>query len=92
MKNESLGSLVDNDGGSDFLFVLDFGVSDVDSVGEEDGAAVLSGGVVGQHDFDFDSHDSLFEEDVADGDVHIVVSGLSSVHHVSTQLEISTLG
>ncbi len=83
MKNESLRSLVDYDGGSDFFFLLDFRVSDGDGIGEENGASVFSSRVVRQHNFDFDSHNSLFEEDVADGDVDIVVAGLTGVNHIS---------
>ncbi len=75
--------MIDDNWGSDFLFFLYFGVSDCDGIGEEDGAPVLTSGVVWQHDFDLDSHDALFEEDVADGNVYVVVTGLAGVHHVS---------
>ena len=74
--------LVDN-GGSDFFFFLDLGLVDGDFIGEEDGASVLSGGVIEKHDLDKNTHNSLFEEHVSHGGVNVVHSGLSGVHHIS---------
>jgi len=63
---------------SDFLLVfVSLGVVDDDVIGDRDFNSVLALGVVGLHDLYLDSHDSLLEEDVSDGDVDEVQLGLT---------------
>jgi len=77
---------------SDFLLVfVSLGVVDDDVIGDGDFNSVLSLGVVGLHDLYLDSHDSLLEEDVSDGDVDEVQLRLSGADHVSL-LELHGLG
>ena len=83
--------LLGNDGVSQFFFLLLLGLMDSDFIGEEDWASVLSGGVIRQHDLHQDTDDALFEEDVSHGFIHVVHSGLTSVHHISL-LELDALG
>jgi len=83
--------LAGNDGVSHFFLFLLLGFVDSDFIGEEDGATVLSGLVIRQHNLDQDTDDALLEEDVSHGFVHVVSSGLTSVHHVSL-LEFDALG
>jgi hypothetical protein len=63
--------------------VVNLGVIDDDDIGHGDGATLLSCGVIGQHDLDLDSHDSLLEEHMSNSRVDIIVLGLTSGDHVT---------
>lgn len=65
------------------FFFNNFGVVDGDLIGKDDFATILSSGIVGHHDLDFNSNNSLLEENMSNSYVNVIVSRLSSVDHVS---------
>ena len=68
----------------EILFLEVLGFLDDDLVGEDlVDASDLAGEVGGQHDLDLDSHNSLLEEDVSDGDIDEVSHGLSGRDEVA---------
>lgn len=79
---------------SDFLFVFDdLRLVDDDIIGDGGLDSELLSWIrfVGKHNLNLDSHDSLLEENVSDGDIDVVVLGLTSADHVSL-LEFHGLG
>lgn len=65
--------------GADLDGGLGLGVDDLDKVGHGLGGTLLSLGVVGLEDLDLDTKDTLTEENVTDGVVDVVASGLTGV-------------
>jgi len=74
---------------SGIIFLL--GVVDGDVIRNWVGWSVGTSWVVGEHDLDLASHNSLLEEDVSDGDIQVIQLGLSSADHISL-LELHGLG
>ena len=72
-------------------FVVNLRVIDDDIVRHRNGYSLFACGVIGQHDLDLDSHDSLLEEHMPDSLVDIVILGLASGDHVAL-LELHALG
>jgi len=70
-------------GGSNFFFRLDLNFVELNDIREKNRTSVLSCNIIGQHNFDFNSHDSLFEENVSDSFIDVIVSWLTSVDHIT---------
>jgi hypothetical protein len=64
------------------IFIL-LRISDFDNIGEWVSNTEFTGRIIGQHDSDLDTHNTLLETDVSDGNIHIVKSGLTRVNHIS---------
>lgn len=64
---------------------------DDDDVGKGLGGTELTSGVVGKHDRDTDTEDTLAEHDVADSSVNVVVNRVTRLDHV-TITELHGLG
>ena len=77
--------------GSDFDGGLWLGLDEGNGIREVLGGTLLSQGVVGLHDLDLDTQDTLTEEDVSDGVVDVVAGGLTRVDH-ETVGELHRLG
>lgn len=77
--------------GSDLDDTLGLGLGDLDIVGEVLGGALSTGGVGRLHDLDLDTEHTLSEEDVSDGVVNEVTSGLTRVDHEALS-ELHRLG
>jgi len=78
-------------GSSDFgFFIIFLGVSDIDVIGEDGLNTSLTGGVLGKHDLDLNTHNTLLEGDVSDGNIQEIELGLTGTDHVSL-LELHAL-
>ena len=77
--------------GSDLDGGLWLGLDEGNGIREVLGGTLLSQGVVGLHDLDLDTQDTLTEEDVSDGVVDVVAGGLTRVDH-ETVGELHRLG
>jgi len=70
-------------GRSDFGFVFDLGFSDFNDIGKDSLDTSSTSGVVGKHDLDLNTHNTLLESDVSDGDVQEIELGLTGTDHIS---------
>lgn len=61
--------------------LLLLGLKEGDGIGEGLGGTQLAGGVITLHDLDLDTKDTLSEENVSDGVVDELLSGLTGVDH-----------
>lgn len=66
-----------------FFFVVVLWLSDFNSIRERSLDTESTSGVVVEHDSDLNTHNTLLEENVSDGFVHVVKSGLTSGNKVS---------
>merc|ERR1719238_2572300 len=50
-------------------------------IGKRRFGSVLAGGIVWQHDFDFDPEDALAEQDVTNGSIDVLLRRVTAVNH-----------
>jgi len=68
---------------SDFSFFMFLRISDNNGIGDVVVGSNFSFRVIRQHNFDFNSHNTLFEEDVSDGNINEISFRLTGRDHIS---------